>query len=335
MTETAAALLVVLLPALIALLPLARWSVTRRARRCGLEFRDPAALVAARRVDTVLLDRWGTVTTGQLVVTSVDPLEEGNERNLRWFAAALEHAADHPVARAIARLAAPGRLTSVRTLPGRGISGSVDRHPVRVGRPGWLGMEERHGLGTTVAVEVDQRPFGYITVADDVRRDASTSVERLQALGVEPILLSDDDALNAEHLAQQCGVEEWLLVTDPEKRERLVRERQETGRCVAVLARTDGNAEALTAADLALTDDPSGPVGVRVDDLDVARAVQALELGRLVPRLTARLWWTGGLIAAIGAVLVAVGVLSLVLAIGYAVVGCALVVTTAALAAQR
>ncbi|WP_244931827.1 HAD family hydrolase [Nocardioides sp. W7] len=328
--STAAALAVVLLPALIALLvPLARWSVTRQARQAGIEFRDAAALAAARAIDTVFLDRWGTVTTGQLVVTSVDPIEEGNGRSLRWFAAALEHGIEHPVARAIARLGPPGRLGSVENLPGRGISGSVDRHPVRVGSPGWLGMDERHGLGSTVAVEVDHRPFGYLTVSDNVRTDATTSVERLLALGVEPILLSDDSALNAEHLAQQCGVEEWLVVTEPEKRERLVRERQETGRRVAVVARAEGNAEALAAADLAVSDDPSGTAAVRVDDLDVGRTVQALELGRLVPRLTWRLWCAGGLITAIGVVLVAVGMLSLVLAAGYAVVGSALVVATA------
>lgn len=333
MTETAAALAVVLLPALAAfLLPLARWSVTRRARQSGIDFRDPGALETARRIDTVLLDRWGTVTTGQLVVTSVDPLVEGDDRSLRWFAAALEHAGEHPVARAIARLAPPGRLTSVTSLPGRGISGSVDRHPVRVGTPGWIEMEERHGLGTTVAVEVDHRPFGYITVSDDVRPGAPESISRLHALGVEPILLSDDNALNAEHLAQQCGVEQWLVVTDAEKRERVVRERQEIGRRVAVVAHAEDNAAALAAADLAFADDPSGTAGVRIDDLDVARTVRALELGRLVPRLTWRLWWTGGLITGVGVLMAVLGLVSPVLAVGYAVLGCAVVVATALLA---
>jgi P-type E1-E2 ATPase len=332
-TETAAALAVVLLPALAAfLLPLARWSVTRRARQSGIDFRAPEALAAAREVDTVLLDRWGAVTTGQLVVTSVDPLVEGDDRSLRWFAAALEHAGEHPVARAIARLAPPGRLTSVTSLPGRGISGSVDRHPVRVGTPGWLEMEERHGLGTTVAVEVDHRPFGYITVSDNVRPDAATSVGRLHALGVEPVLLSDDSALNAEHLAQECGIEQWLVVTDAEKRERVVRERQEVGRRVAVVAPAEANAAALAAADLAFADDPAGTAGVRVDDLDVVRIVRALELGRLVPRLTWRVWWTGGLITGVGALMALLGVLSPTLAVGYALLGCAVVVATALLA---
>jgi cation transport ATPase len=322
---------VVLLPALVALaLPLPWWLARWRARHEGIAFRDRAALRAARRIDTVLLDRWGTVTTGELVVSSIDPLEEGNGRNLRWFAAALEHAADHPVGRAIARLSSPGHLTAVELFPGRGISGSVDRHPVRVGAPGWLGMEERHGLGETVAVEVDHRPFGYVTVTDQLRADAAPAVARLRALGAEVVLLSDGDALNAEHLAQSSGIDQWLIAGESEKRERLVREHREGGRSVALVARRDANAEALAAADLAVTDSDDGAPELRMADLDVGRVARALTLANAMPAAALRARLVGVLVTGVGLVLAAVDRLTLVTGIAGALLGCALVVAVAA-----
>ncbi|MDQ6523648.1 HAD family hydrolase [Nocardioides sp. LHD-245] len=348
-----AILLLVLLPALVGLLlPLPGWLALRRSRQQGVRFRDLAALQAARRVDTVLLDRWGTVTTGELVVSDIDPVEEGNERNLRWFAAALEHAAaDHPVARAIARLAGPGRLTAVESFPGRGISGAVDRHPVRVGTPGWLGMEERDGLGKTIGVEVDHRPFGYLTVTDQVRADAALAVARLRAAGIQPILLSDGTPHDTEHLAQACGIDKWLLGKDPAQREQLVRDQHGGGHTVALVARDAGNAAALAAADLAFTDAPdpaagpdadsaTGPDAVlvphaRLEDLDAQRVAHALELARALPGVVARTRVTGLLITGVGALLAGLGQLNLTGAIGCGALGALVVALMAVWSLER
>ncbi|MCR1786515.1 HAD family hydrolase [Nocardioides carbamazepini] len=343
--------LIVLIPAMVALLPLPGWLALRRSRQQGVEFRDLAALQAARGVDTVLLDRWGTVTTGELVVSDIDPIEDGNERNLRWFAAALEHAADdHPVARAIARLAGPGRLTGVESFPGRGISGAVDRHPVRVGSPGWLGMEARDGLGKTIGVEVDHRPFGYLTVTDQVRADAALAVARLRAAGIQPILLSDGTALDTEHLAQACGIDKWLLGKDPAHREELVREQRGRGHTVALVARDDGNAAALAAADLAFTDAApavdaetgaeagaeAGPVPhARLVDLDAQRVAHALELARALPGVVARTRIAGLLITGVGALLAGLGRLNLAGAIGCAALGALVVAVVAVWSLER
>ncbi|MCL2542285.1 MAG: HAD family hydrolase [Nocardioidaceae bacterium] len=334
MSGQLAALLVALVPELVAMLPVARWAAVRRARAAGIVFGGPGAMVAARRVDLVFLDRWGTVTTGELVVTSIDPLQADDDRNLRWFAAALEHASDHPVGRAIARLAAPGRLSRVEEVPGSGIGGSVDRHPVRVGRPGWLGMDEREGLGVTVGVEVDHRPFGYLTVGDEVRKDAAGSVRRLRDLGLDLVLLSDDNARNTEDLAGRAGIEQWLSADLPEKRERLVRERQESGHVVAVAARAEGNAGLLAAADLALTVATSG-AGVLVADLDAGRLAEAFGLARQARRGAASARWLGGAFAAAGVVLAAVGVLGVVPAAVVALVGVAATLVAATRSGER
>ncbi len=343
--------LLVLLPAMVGLLlPLPGWLALRRARHQGVGFRDRSALHAAREVDTVLLDRWGTITTGELVVSDIDPIEEGNERNLRWFAAALEHAADdHPVGRAIARLAGPGRLTAVESFPGRGISGAVDRHPVRVGSPGWLGMEARDGLGTTIGVEVDHRPFGYLTVTDQVRADAALAVARLRAAGIQPILLSDGSALDTEHLAQSCGIDKWLLGKDPAHREQLVRDQRGGGHTVALVARDAGNAAALAAADLAFTDDPEAGAATvpatrsgagliphaRLADLDAQRVAHALELARALPGVVVRTRLAGVLATGVGALLVGLDRLSLIGAAGCAAVGVLAVVLVAMWSLER
>ncbi|WGX97979.1 HAD family hydrolase [Nocardioides sp. L-11A] len=340
-------LLLVLLPAMVGLLlPLPGWLALRRSRQQGVGFRDLSALQAARRVDTVLLDRWGTITTGELVVSDIDPIEEGNERNLRWFAAALEHAADdHPVARAIARLAGPGRLTGVESFPGRGISGAVDRHPVRVGTPGWLGMEERDGLGKTIGVEVDHRPFGYLTVTDQVRADAALAVARLRAAGIQPILLSDGTPHDTEHLAQTCGIDKWLLGKDPAHREQLVRDQRGGGHTVALVARDAGNAAALAAADLAFTDvpDPEAAAGpgeglvpdARLEDLDAQRVARALELARALPGVVARTRAAGVLLTGVGALLAGLGQLSLPGALGCAALGALVVALVAVWSLER
>ncbi len=180
----------------------------RRGAAVGIRLLDRSALADAAAVDTLLLDGLDTLVNGRHVA-SVDPLEESNLRNLRWFAGALEHTSDHPIGHAIARLAARGNVTGVEHHPGLGISGSVDRHPVRVGEPAWIGMPTTaDGPGITVAVEVDARPLGTITVVDTVRPDAEDAVATLSDLGVTTVLVSSSPGARARAVADQVGVNE-------------------------------------------------------------------------------------------------------------------------------
>lgn len=313
------------LPAVIAYgVPLTRWATRSRGRSAGIFFDDPAALKVGPRVDTVLLDRWGTVTTGQLRVTSVDPFEADHDRNLRWFAGALGHAAEDPVGRAIARLAARGKVSGIDMHDGVGISGSVDRHPVRLGPPEWLGMASRDDVGVTVGVQVDSRPIGYITVADDVRPDARAAVEQLRSDGVDPVLVSDDSDRNTGHLAEACGIEHWHAATSPAQQPALVADYRGLDRVVAVASRT-----AEQSADLTLSDTENLSHGIRLSDLDVTRIARALTLTRRAARRLVATRRVGIVVGAIGAVLAGVGVLSPILAAGYAVVGCAAVAAVA------
>lgn len=283
-------------------------------RRRGIESVPRSSWAVAARVDTVVLDRWGTVTTGRLVVTTVDPLDPDHLRNLRWFAGALEHEAEGPLARAVARLSPRGKVTDFGVVPGSGVRGSVDRHPVRVGRPSWVGMAERPDRGTVLGVELDGRPLGYLVVGDQPREDAGASVSRLTAAGVTPVLVSDDTDRETEHLAETCGIERWHSEIAPEKRERLVAELQEQGRVVAFVSSRPEDAEVQAVADLAV----GGDSGVRLTDLDVRRVAELVSLAR--GAVVGSRW--AGLVALVPAVAGVVPMLldagSFVLAAGFA-----------------
>lgn len=323
----AACVLVAALPGVFAYAaPVTLWVVRARARAAGVFLDDRRALAVGPRVDTVLLDRWGTVTTGQLRVVAIDPVEPDHERNLRWFAGALGHASDDPVSRAIARLSSRGKLSQVQQHLGGGISGSVDRHPVRLGDPAWLGMESRNGVGVTVGVQVDARPIGYITVADEVRPHAAEGVERLRAARVEPVLVSEDTESNTRQLADTCGIDQWYAATSADRRDELVADHRRRGRVVAVASPTP-----VPSADLVFTDAESTD-GIRLLDLDVGRVATALALTRSAARATVRSRRAGIVLGLVGIGLAAASILSLPLAIGYAVVACAVVTAVAAVA---
>lgn len=327
--ETVVCVLLAALPALFAYAtPLSLWFTRARARSAGVFLDDRTALTVGPRVDTVLLDRWGTVTTGQLRVVNVDPVEPDHERNLRWFAGALGHAADDPVSRAIARLSARGKLSQVQQHAGGGISGSVDRHPVRVGRPDWLGMAARDDVGVTVGVQVDSRPIGYITVADDVRPTAADGVRRLKDDGVEPVLVSEDTERNTRQLAETCGIEQWYAETRLDAREQLVNDYRGRGRVVAVAGPSGSTSADLTFSASA----PESPQvrGIRLTDLDVGRVATALSLVRAAALRTTRSRRTGLVLGVVGSGLAAANLLPLPAAIGFLVGACALVTLVAA-----
>lgn len=251
----------------------------RRGAVIGMAPSDPDTMRAARLVDTIILDQHGTVTTGDLSVTAVEPVDPEHLRNLRWFAGALEHHSDHPIGRAIARLSAPGRVTNIQHQAGLGISGSVDRHPVRVGRPSWIGIDHAEGLGTQVAVEVDGRALGCIRVAETARPDARGGVDRLRALGLDPVLMSDRSVADTSHLADQAGISTSHADVTVEQRLSLIQHLQADGRAVAMVGRHTRNAAALQAADLAISDagEPAAS-GITLVDIDVQRVAGALAL---------------------------------------------------------
>jgi Cu+-exporting ATPase len=189
--------------------------VSRRlGRRNGILYLGASADRALPRLRQLVIEVEHVLTTGNLVVVDVVPLDVQHKHDLRWFAGALAHGSTDPVARAIARLAGPGKPTGVSQGPAHELKGAVDRHPVRFGVNG---VDEAVGevVGTTVRVDVDLRPMGHITVADEVRNTAARSLSTLRKDGIEPILVST--TLNKPELmrvSEQVGVSQFHLDTD-------------------------------------------------------------------------------------------------------------------------
>ncbi len=188
----------------------ARRSLRKAADRRGLDLPpDPS-------IERLVLDRDGYLVTG-MRVEEVESLRAGHERDLRWFAGALEHHATHRVGRAIARLSTRGRVTDVFEDSAVGIRGIVDKHPVRVGSPRWIGIDTTlDPLSTTVAVEVDDRPLGLIRLVDEVAESAAPGVQGLRELGIGCTLATGADRAKAEHLAAQVGIDDVRVPATPE-----------------------------------------------------------------------------------------------------------------------
>jgi P-type E1-E2 ATPase len=255
----------------------------RRGRALGVAVGSPDALDVAARVDALVLDAAGTVTTGSLRVVAVHPVDPEHDRSVRWFAAALAHTSDSPVDRAVAQLATRGRVTDVVATPGIGLSGSVDKHPVRLGRPDWVGLAPVDGIGTTVGVEVDGRPLGRLVVADVVRDHAAEAVDALAADGVRVELVSAGRAVDTAHVAEQSGVEHWHAEAGDAERAGVVEQLRASGRVTG-----HAGSVPVAGADVMLGPDGSG-ADLVLDDLDVRRVADVLRLARWTVALRTRL----------------------------------------------
>lgn len=252
--------------ALVAALSLPLWLGARRGRAAGIGLRHTSALPVARTADNLVLDGLATLADGKRV-TTIDPVDESHLRNLRWFAGALEHASDNATGRALARLSARGNVTGFREHPGLGVSGHVDRHPVRIGQPQWLGVAhegDSDGAEETVAVEVDNRVLGTISVVDAVREDAPAAVAALRAAGIDSVLVTDVSPARSSAVAEAVGVRRVVSATSE-------------GSVVLT-----GSADP-SVSDAALVLGPASPQ-LTLDSADVASAERALRLCRGVSR---------------------------------------------------
>ncbi|MER7662417.1 heavy metal translocating P-type ATPase [Streptomyces sp. NPDC096193] len=289
-----------------------------RGAQLGILIKGPEVLEATRTVDTVVLDKTGTVTTGRMSLQGVHPAEpgdEGAEDELLRLAGALEHASEHPVARAIAAGAAErvGTLpvpSSFENLPGLGVRGTVDGHDVLVGRARLLedaGVEVPPALcavaadgRTTVFAARDGKVLGALTVADTVRDTSAEAVARLRDLGLRPVLLTGDSRAVAEAVAAEVGIDEVHAEVMPEEKVEVVRRLQAQGRRVAMVGDGVNDAAALAAADLGLAMGTGTDAAIEAGDLTLVRgdlrtAADAIRLARrTLATIIGNLFWAFG-----------------------------------------
>lgn len=303
----AVAVLIIACPCALGLAtPTALMVGTGRGAQLGILIKGPQVLESTRRIDTVVLDKTGTITTGVMGVVEVAPAPGVEESELLRVAATLEHASEHPVGRAIAGQAEHGTLEQFRNHAGQGVSGVVDGEPARAGRLSWLEVPPSRlvprtsgggNTGTVVAVEHGGRFLGTVTVADTVKETSAGAVAELRSLGLEPILLTGDNRDVAESVAAQVGIDRVEAEVTPDDKLRTIERLKAEGRVVAMVGDGVNDAAALAASDLGIAMGTGTDVAIAASDLtlvegDLRKAPEAVRLARATLRTIRRnLFW--------------------------------------------
>ncbi|MFF4654950.1 heavy metal translocating P-type ATPase [Streptomyces sp. NPDC001381] len=295
----AVAVLIIACPCALGLAtPTALLVGTGRGAQLGILIKGPEVLESTRRVDTVVLDKTGTVTTGRMTLQDVYVADGTDEAELLRLAGALEHASEHPVARAVAAGAQErtGELPAAEhfeNVPGQGVRGRVEGREVAVGRlfadlPAELARArdkaERDGR-TAVVVGWDGAARGVLAVADAVKETSAEAVRELRALGLTPVLLTGDNRAVAEAVAAAVGIDEVIAEVMPEDKVDVVRRLQAEGRVVAMVGDGVNDAAALATADLGLAMGTGTDAAIEASDLTLVRgdlrvAADAIRLSR-------------------------------------------------------
>ena len=313
----AVAVLIIACPCALGLAtPTALLVGTGRGAQLGILIKGPEVLESTRRVDTVVLDKTGTVTTGQMALVDVHPAEGVDPDDVLRLAGALENASEHPIAQAIARGARDrvGELPEVEgftNVEGLGVQGVVDGVAVLVGRtvlleqwslrlPDELAAAKAAAeqLGrTAVVVGWDGQARAVLVVADTVKPTSAEAITKLRALGLTPVLLTGDNEAVARAVAAEVGISQVIAEVLPQDKVDVVRRLQDEGKVVAMVGDGVNDAAALARADLGLAMGTGTDVAIEAADLTLVRgdlraAVDAIRLSRRTLRtIKGNLFW--------------------------------------------
>uniref|UniRef100_A0AAU1UD87 Cation-transporting P-type ATPase B n=1 Tax=Streptomyces sp. NBC_00119 TaxID=2975659 RepID=A0AAU1UD87_9ACTN len=301
----AVAVLIIACPCALGLAtPTALMVGTGRGAQLGILIKGPEVLETTRAVDTIVLDKTGTVTTGRMTLLATHVADGTDTGEVLRVAGALEHSSEHPIAQAIAdgareKVGELGVVEDFANLPGLGVQGVVDGHAVLVGRVRLLGeweirlpveleraKAEAEAAGrTAVAVAWDGEARAVLEVADAVKETSAEAVRRLRGLGLTPILLTGDNEAVARSVAAEVGIDEVIAEVMPQDKVDVVKRLQGEGRSVAMVGDGVNDAAALAQADLGLAMGTGTDAAIEAGDLTLVRgdlraAADAIRLSR-------------------------------------------------------
>ena len=309
----AVAVLIIACPCALGLAtPTALLVGTGRGAQLGILIKGPEVLESTRTVDTIVLDKTGTVTTGQMTLREVTPAEGEDREEILRIAGALESASEHPIARAIAAAAAStAAVADFSNVEGLGVAGVVDGRKAVAGR---LRLLTERGLSvppeiasaqqaaeakghTAVLVGWDDRVRAVLSVADAVKPTSKAAVAALRGLGLTPVLLTGDNATVARTIAAEVGITEVIAEVLPQDKVEEVKRLQAQGKVVAMAGDGVNDAAALAQADLGLAMGTGTDVAIEASDLTLVRgdlmaAVDAIRLSRrTLSTIKGNLFW--------------------------------------------
>jgi Cu+-exporting ATPase len=282
----AVAVLIIACPCALGLAtPTALMVGTGRAAQLGILIKGPEMLESTRRIDTLVLDKTGTVTTGEMTLHSVHVADGEDENTVREVAAALESSSEHPIARAIAGGASSQSVEEFTSLEGLGVQGVVEGRAAVIGRRSLLADwsmplppeladafddAERQGR-TAVAIGWDGKARGVLVVSDSVKPTSKQAVAELRELGLTPVMLTGDNEAAARTIAAEVGIDQVVAGVLPSGKVDAVRELQAAGKVVAMVGDGINDAAALATADLGLAMGTGTDVAIEASDLTLVR----------------------------------------------------------------
>ncbi|MBO9625194.1 MAG: copper-translocating P-type ATPase [Microbacterium sp.] len=301
----AVAVLIIACPCALGLAtPMALLVGTGRGAQLGVLIKGPEVLESTRRVDTIVLDKTGTVTSGRMTLVDIIPAEGEDELEVLRLAAALEDASEHPIAQAVVRGATEriGELPEVsgfQNVQGRGVSGVVESHAVIAGRPSLLAdwslrldddlatafARAEDEARTAVAVAWDGRVRGVLVVDDRIKPTSADAIAALRGLGLTPVLLTGDNETAAAQVAQAVGIDRVRAGVLPEGKVAEITALQQQGAVVAMVGDGVNDAAALAQSDLGIAMGTGTDAAIEASDLTLVRgdlwgAVDAIRLAR-------------------------------------------------------
>ena len=282
----------------------------------GLLIRDRSAFERARGLDAIVFDKTGTLTEGRFGVTDVFELGSIPRTEVLRMAAALETRSEHPIAAGIVAAAEDDGLDlpaprDFRSIPGKGAAASVDGHQVLVVSPGYLrehdlsvddeAVDAAARLGKTVVfVIVDDEPVGAIALADIIREESRDALDRLRALGIQPIMLTGDAEAVAAWVSEELDLSDYFAEVLPDEKAARIKEVQNRGMRVAMVGDGVNDAPALVQADVGIAIGAGTDVAIESGDIVLVRSdprdvASLIQLARATySKMVQNLWWATG-----------------------------------------
>ena len=334
--------------ALLLATPTAIIAVLSVAARKGVMIKEARKIETTAEINAIVFDKTGTLTTGELRVTSINPVQEISPDRLIYYVATLEKHSLHPVARAIRELAAKANIKltepeEFKETGGKGVKGKVDGKQILIGRKSYLSENkieisaQKGESGSVLHIAMDGKYYGWIQVEDQMRLEAKETTEQLKKIGIKKlIMLTGDKKEVAESIAKESGFEEVIAECLPETKLEIVESLQKKGHHVVVIGDGINDAPALAAGDIGIamgamgSDVAINSASIALMSNDLRRVPFFISLSRLAHRIIYQNIAVGGAFVLIGLTLAGMGIVNPILAALYHEVGSLAVILNSA-----